>query len=473
MTPPLQLPDGPFQHGQAGHAQKGAGQVRRRQLHQRHGSGGAPPSEVTSAVDTTAARAPGRAAGAVYTPPAHATPEHVRPPGRVRSRRAAQAAGVQPPAAVGRRGDLRRDRGRHVPRRSAVPGRRRSQAAGHLPPVSGGRSVAGRRTCPRGAPAGAAGGAGTAALLWRLAAGWPGEGGGGAGAVAAGLFLVFSTTWHDYDALAANCELFLLLPQTAAALLLLRAVERPPAALRLLPAPGHRDAGGVVRPVQVPGSDLPGGVGRPARVDGAERARRRVWRGPGAAGPGGGRRAPGGAVPRLGGRSRSASATVRWFAFNFSYVGAGLEGTQALRRGCGGAADRRRGHRALRAGPAGSRGDLAAALRARGGHRKARPGTPGAAGHAVVARPRWVAVATGGRFFGHYFHLLLRPCACWRPRRSWPSGGGAAPGGRPLRACARCRRSASSCWPPGRGHWPKLGSPQSPVRSWWPTASSP
>ena len=37
---------------------------------------------------------------------------------------------------------------------------------------------------------------------------------------AAGLFLVFSTTWHDYDALAANCELFLLVPQSLAAWLL-------------------------------------------------------------------------------------------------------------------------------------------------------------------------------------------------------------------------------------------------------------
>src|SRR5664279_5936385 len=44
----------------------------------------------------------------------------------------------------------------------------------------------------------------------------------GAGLAAAGLFLVFSTAWHDYDALAANCELFLLLPQTIAAWLLLR-----------------------------------------------------------------------------------------------------------------------------------------------------------------------------------------------------------------------------------------------------------
>src|SRR3569623_881372 len=37
------------------------------------------------------------------------------------------------------------------------------------------------------------------------------------GLAAAALFLIFSTTWHDYDALAANCELFLLAPQAAAA----------------------------------------------------------------------------------------------------------------------------------------------------------------------------------------------------------------------------------------------------------------
>jgi len=46
------------------------------------------------------------------------------------------------------------------------------------------------------------------------------------GLAAAALFLIFSTTWHDYDALAANCELFLLAPQAAAAWLVLRAPGR-------------------------------------------------------------------------------------------------------------------------------------------------------------------------------------------------------------------------------------------------------
>ena len=54
----------------------------------------------------------------------------------------------------------------------------------------------------------------------------------GAGLAAAGLFLIFSTTWHDYDALAANCELFLLAPQTMAAWLLLRDLRAPARGLR-------------------------------------------------------------------------------------------------------------------------------------------------------------------------------------------------------------------------------------------------
>jgi len=39
--------------------------------------------------------------------------------------------------------------------------------------------------------------------------------------------MIFSTTWHDYDALAANCELFVLAPQAMAAWLLVRNFGRP------------------------------------------------------------------------------------------------------------------------------------------------------------------------------------------------------------------------------------------------------
>jgi hypothetical protein len=65
----------------------------------------------------------------------------------------------------------------------------------------------------------------TAALLFAIAAGR--RAARAEGLAAAGLFLIFSTTWHDYDALAANCELFLLLPQALAAWLLLRDLRAP------------------------------------------------------------------------------------------------------------------------------------------------------------------------------------------------------------------------------------------------------
>ena len=62
----------------------------------------------------------------------------------------------------------------------------------------------------------------TAGLLFAIAARGVGRPAGTARLAAAGLFLIFSTTWHDYDALSANCELFLLPFQAGAAWLLLR-----------------------------------------------------------------------------------------------------------------------------------------------------------------------------------------------------------------------------------------------------------
>ena len=80
----------------------------------------------------------------------------------------------------------------------------------------------------------------------------------------------------------------------------------------------------------------------------------------------------------------SAAATIRWFAFNFSYVGAGLEGKmKAIQRGLAPpAADRRRGHRALWPGR----------------------GTP--------RRPRRQA-GLGGTWRGTRLRSLGRPGRCW------------------------------------------------------------
>lgn len=261
---------------------------------------------------------------------------------------------------------------------------------------------------------------GTAALLWRLG-----------GAIAAGLFLVFSTTWHDYDALAANCELFLLLPQTAAALWLLRVTERP--------GPIGRDLGrhlgigaliGLAALCKYQGLTFLG-VSAGVLAWGVLAGR---WR-PARAIAGLAVQIVGAALPAAGYLlwttvEGSAQATLAWFAFNFSYVGAGLEGTLALRRALwrlaliGGVAIVPYG-----LGLAGA----AAVVRDAG---RALPASRAAVAtlHPVrLLATLWlltsaVALSAGGRFFGHYFHLVLPPLCLlaapgfvglWRRGRVW------------------------------------------------------
>ena len=119
----------------------------------------------------------------------------------------------------------------------------------------------------------------------------------------------------------------------------------------------------------------------------------------------------------------NADATIYWFAFNFSYVGAGLTGLAAVARGL---------RRTLMIGGVALvpyalglaaavtvAGGVARALRARRRGREA-AASAGAAGDAGMPAPAavlgllWlatsaVAVTAGGRFFGHYFHLILPP----------------------------------------------------------------
>ena len=109
-------------------------------------------------------------------------------------------------------------------------------------------------------------------------------------------------------------------------------------------------------------------------------------------------------------------ATIYWFRFNFSYLGAGLQGTTAIARGL-----RRTlmiGGVALVPYALGIAGAATSAVRVgRAVHLRAR-GTP----PSELAPPSpvsvlallWlatsaVAVSPGGRFFGHYFHLILAP----------------------------------------------------------------
>jgi hypothetical protein len=154
------------------------------------------------------------------------------------------------------------------------------------------------------------------------------------GLAAAGLFLVFSTTWHDYDSLAANCELFLLVPQAAAAWLLLYDLR---AASRGWRAPAtHLAVGawiGVSALFKYQGLTFLGAsigtlvwwslLGRASLARTAGLAACHVA---GALLPAG--------LYLLGCASAgNAAATIFWFKFNFVYVGAGLSGLSALLRG--------------------------------------------------------------------------------------------------------------------------------------------
>jgi hypothetical protein len=252
----------------------------------------------------------------------------------------------------------------------------------------------------------------TAALLWRLAMRGPlGFLGGGAAAL---LWLVFSTTWHDYDALAANCELFLLVPQTMAALLLLSVHGRPREGVRWA---SHLLIGfliGVAALFKYQALTFLGvsaGMLFYGRWLGQQQTRRQVAITMGL-------EVLGALLPAIfylvyAGVMGGFTDTVRWFLFNFSYLDAGLTGPEAIARGArrlaliGGVA---LVPYALGIGGAvvTIRGFLRAA-RAQGRVRSRM--LPESVDVLAVL---WlgtsaVAVCAGGRFFGHYFHLVLPP----------------------------------------------------------------
>jgi hypothetical protein len=236
------------------------------------------------------------------------------------------------------------------------------------------------------------------------------------GVVAAGLFLVFSTTWHDYDALAANCELFLLAPQAWAAWLVLRASELGGTRRRVWVAV-HLSIGvlvGLAALCKYQGLTFLGvSVAWLAldlvrgRVGLAQAIQAAIAQAIGVALPV--------AVFLLWARSHgSLQASLDWFAFNFLYVGAGLTGIEALRRGLmrlaliGGVAL-----------PVYLLGGVTAGATAWRWVRARKPaGAPAVAGPPIVDRLGllWlltsvIALCAGGRFFGHYFHLVLAPLA--------------------------------------------------------------
>lgn len=235
---------------------------------------------------------------------------------------------------------------------------------------------------------------------------------------AAGLFLVFSTTWHDYDALAANCELFLLVPQTAAAWLLMRTLTdaRPRRGARDLAA--HLAVGlliGLSALFKVQGLTFLGAslgllgwwtlLGRMSRGGASVGALAHLA----------GAAAPSGLYLAWCALAGNLEAALYWFRFNFSYVGAGLTGVEALVRGVrrtaliGGAA---LVPYALGIGAAvATAAAIGRVLLRRRRHDGGPVETPSPV---AVLGLLWlgtsaVAVAAGGRFFGHYFHLVLAP----------------------------------------------------------------
>jgi len=326
----------------------------------------------------------------------------------------------------------------------------------------------------------------TAVLLFAIARSEEPGGATRAGLGAAALFLVFSTTWHDYDALAANCELFVLAPQSVAAWLLVRTLRtsplaRPapstdsrrtsplarPAPSLTLPRGGPRERGSESTLLPLPSAGEGRGEGRPCE-------RQRSQRGPelahvaiglligtsalfkyqgvtflgasiglliwsvalgrvswsraalGAAGQVAGALVPPALYLLACQRAGNLDAALFWFRFNFSYVQAGLSGATAVARGL-----RRTalvGGAALVPYALGLSAAVAAASRAWPVIRGRWRGSPVPDGEApslsAMLGLLWlatsaIAVAAGGRFFGHYFHLILAPlCLLAAPRFS-------------------------------------------------------
>ncbi len=219
------------------------------------------------------------------------------------------------------------------------------------------------------------------------------------GLTAAGLFLVFSTTWHDYDALAANCELFLLVPTAWAALLALGSVA------------AERGRGAFVAQQIAIGALV--GLAALCKYQGITFLGASVglliwgW----LRGQVGSARVLGGPLLQLLGvslpllvyglwawRAGGWEASLEWFRFNFLYVGAGLGGLEALRRGVA-----RLGMIGSMALPVYGLGLLEVARLVRRVRQLAMEEVLALLWLGTAA----IGVCAGGRFFGHYFHLTL------------------------------------------------------------------
>jgi 4-amino-4-deoxy-L-arabinose transferase-like glycosyltransferase len=235
--------------------------------------------------------------------------------------------------------------------------------------------------------------------------------------VASLLYAVFTTTLLDFDALAANCELYMLLPLTASVLLYLRGCRTGRSAALL--GAGALVGVAILYKYQA-AVQLPLYVGHLLFIHGRRVGRRRrllrVVAGWGALAVGAA--APLAGALRVLGRVGALGAALFWFTFNGAYIRQGMHLAEV----------------AARALPRISYGVLPAlllwvlGLRAAVGRWRRRAQDP--AGLFLIG---WCAVSllattAGGRFFGHYFHQVTAPLAVlaapgaarlWRARRTF------------------------------------------------------
>jgi len=229
---------------------------------------------------------------------------------------------------------------------------------------------------------------------------------------AALLYVVFTTTLLSFDSLAANCELFMMLPLTGSALLFLRGAAGPRP--RLLLGAGALVAVAMCFKYQA-GIQLVLYVGtllvmHRKQIGGCLLACLAMGCGLALV------LGAGVAILRW---SDSLDAAWFWFRFNFSYIRTGFAPLEAAMR-----AATRVSFVAVSAAFLWILG-FAAALQS------ARPSGNDKASMFPRFAAMWLAVsllatATGGRFFGHYFHQMTAPLAVlaapaaarlWRSRR--------------------------------------------------------
>ncbi|HTB56425.1 MAG TPA: glycosyltransferase family 39 protein [Polyangia bacterium] len=251
----------------------------------------------------------------------------------------------------------------------------------------------------------------TALLLGRIAARATDRGGDDVPFAAALLFIVFTTTLLDFDALAANCELYMLLPLTASVLLYLRGF----AAARTSDLLGAGLLLGVAVLYKYQAAvHLPLYLCHLAIVH-RRRAARLLW--------GWGTIGLGFVAPLIFAlwamkRAAALDAALFWFSFNAAYIRQGFRLSEVAARAVG-----RVSYGVIPALFIWILGVRAVAL----GWRRRREDPVGLflIGWCAVSA---LAIMVGGRFFGHYFHQVTAPLTVlaapeaarlWRSRRAF------------------------------------------------------